>query len=103
MRTLIALWLAPLAVFWSWYWLSLYDLGLGSMLFSPALHAEVFALYGSWLGIDPDALPGLLAKACLTDALLAAALVAFRFRRVLSSLLVGWRRRHPAGRPLRSS
>lgn len=44
MRTLIALWLAPLAVFWSWYWLSLYDLGLGSMLFSPALHAEVFAL-----------------------------------------------------------
>jgi hypothetical protein len=103
MRTLIALWLAPLAVFWGWYWLSLYDLGLGSMLFGPALHAEVFTVCGSWLGIDPEALPGLLAKACLIDALLAAALIALRFRRVLFGLLLGRRRRHWAVPPLRSS
>lgn len=86
MRYLIAAWLAPLGLFWGWYFLSLNDINFGYVMLSRQLHELVFQLYGEMLGIDPATIPGLIAKACLFDTLILLAIWAFRRRRVIA----GW-------------
>lgn len=91
MRTLLVLWLAPLAIFWSWYFLSLND--VSDLVFSRALHDHVFAVYGEMLGIDPSTIPPMIAKALVFDSLVLGAIIAFRRRRRIAEW---WRRRRPA-------
>lgn len=80
MRTLFALWLAPLALFWGWFFLSLNDINFGYVMLSRQLHDFVFQLYGQMLGIDPAIIPGMVARACVFDGFLLMALWAFRRR-----------------------
>jgi hypothetical protein len=87
MRYLIALWVAPLVVFWGWYFLSLNDINFGYVMLSRQLHDLVFQLYGEMLGIDPATIPGLLAKACVFDTFLVGCLIAFRRRKAIAAWL----------------
>lgn len=86
MRYLLALWAAPLVLFWGWFFLSLNDINFGYVMLSRQLHDMVFQLYGQMLGIDPAIIPGMVAKACLFDSLLVLAIWAFRHRRAIG----GW-------------
>lgn len=81
MRYLLALWLAPLFLFWGWFGLSYYDMNFGYVLLTRQAHDIIFELYGEILGIDPDIIPSMLIKACIFDSFLVAAIVAFRRRR----------------------
>lgn len=81
MRTLFALWAAPLVLFWGWFFLSLNDINFGSVMLSRQLHDFVFQLYGQMLGVDPAVIPGMVAKACVFDTFLLLMLWAFRRRR----------------------
>ncbi|TGQ47863.1 MULTISPECIES: DUF6105 family protein [unclassified Mesorhizobium] len=85
MRTLFALWLAPLLLFWGWFFLSLNDMNFGYVMLSRQLHDLVFQLYGQMLGIDPAIIPGMVARACVFDGFLLTALWAFRRRRNIAA------------------
>jgi hypothetical protein len=86
MRYLLVMWAAPLVLFWGWYFLSYYDINFGYVMLSRQLHDLVFELYGEMLGIDPAIIPGMIAKACVFDALIVLAIWAFRRRRTIA----GW-------------
>ena len=79
MRTLLILWLGPIAFFWSWYFLSLAD--VGGIFLSRDLHDKVFSIYGDILGIDPAIIPGMVARALAFDSLFVVALILFRKRK----------------------
>jgi hypothetical protein len=89
MRTLFALWAAPMALFWGWFYLSLNDINFGYVMLSRQLHDLVFELYGKMLGIDPAIIPGMVARACVFDGFLLMALWAFRRR----SKIAAWIRK----------
>lgn len=86
MRYLIGMWVAPLVLFWGWYFLSLNDMNFGYVMLSRQLHDLVFQMYGETLGIDPAIIPGMVAKACIFDSLIVLAIWAFRRRRTIA----GW-------------
>lgn len=86
MRALLALWALPLALFWGWFFLSLNDISFGYVMLSRPLHDFVFQIYGEMLGVDPGEIPMMIAKACVFDSLLVAAIWAFRARRRLAAL-----------------
>jgi hypothetical protein len=90
MRIILILWAAPVGLFWGWYFLSLNDINFGYLFLSRRVHDFVFNIYGQILGVDPAAIPGFVARACLFDAVLLAALYAFRRRRQIAAW---WRRR----------
>ena len=89
MRYILLFWAAPLGLFWGWYFLSLNDISMGTQFFSRKLHDLVFMIYGNILGIEPDLIPAMVAKACLVDTLLIAAIYAFRKRKAIAQ----WARR----------
>jgi hypothetical protein len=80
MRYILLFWAAPLGFFWGWYFLSLNDFSMGTHFFSRKLHDLVFTIYGNILGVEPDLIPALVAKACVFDTLLIAAILALRKR-----------------------
>lgn len=88
MRTLLLMWLGPIAFFWGWYFLSLADVG-GFML-SRQMHDQVFQIYGDILGIDPAVIPGMVARALAFDSVLVGAIVLFRKRR---PIITWWKTR----------
>lgn len=96
MRTLLALWVAPLVLFWGWYFLSLNDMNFGYVMLSRQLHDLVFELYGEMLGVDPAIIPGMVAKACVFDSFLVAGIVAYRRRRAIAGWIRRLRRPAPA-------
>ncbi|TAN00526.1 MAG: hypothetical protein EPN45_14260 [Rhizobiaceae bacterium] len=93
MRTILILWAAPVGLFWGWYFLSLNDISFGFVILSRQVHNFVFNIYGQILGVDPAEIPGFAARACMFDAVLLAALYAFRRRRQIAAW---WRRRRNA-------
>ncbi len=86
MRYILLFWGLPMGFFWSWYFLSVNDFSFGMLFFSRVIHDEVFGLYGQFLGIDPAALPPLVARACVVDSILIFGILAFRRRREI----IGW-------------
>lgn len=92
MKYLIAAWAAPLILFWGWFFLSLNDMNFGYVMLSRQVHDLVFDLYGEMLGVDPAAIPGMVANACIFDSFLIAGIWAFRRRREL----MAWGRRQYA-------
>ncbi len=90
-RGLLLLWLLPIAFFWSWYFISLHDLGFGLFFFSRELHEMVFEIYGSTLGVDPAALPGMVAKALVVDTAIVFSLVALKKHRAIARFIVSKR------------
>jgi hypothetical protein len=99
MRYLLALWLAPLFLFWGWFGLSYYDLNFGYVLLTRQAHDVIFELYGEILGIDPDIIPSMLIKACIFDSFLLAGILAFRRRRRIREWLKARRERYSGEAP----
>lgn len=83
MKYVFALWAAPLVLFWGWYFLSLNDIHFGYVMLTRQVHDLVFQLYGDMLGIDPQTIPGMIAKACALDTMILLAFWAFRRRKTL--------------------
>ena len=80
MRILLVLWFFPIVLLGTWYGLSANDWHMGTRIFSRELHDLVFGLYGKLLGMEPEALPPLVAKAVFVDSLIVLAIAAFRWR-----------------------
>ena len=80
MRYILIFWAGPMGFIWGWYFLSLNDFSGGTGFFSRRMHDMVFTIYGNILGIDPEAIPALLARTCVFDTLLIIAIFAFRKR-----------------------
>jgi hypothetical protein len=97
MRYVFALWALPIGLFWGWYFLSLNDFSLGYAILSRPLHDMVFQLYGNILGVDPESIPSLVAKACVIDTLILLAILAFRRRRRIRTWFQARRERHQEG------
>ncbi|MEO1397618.1 MAG: DUF6105 family protein [Pseudomonadota bacterium] len=83
MRTLLILWLLPMALFGAWFGLSAYDLNFGTRLLSRDVHDQVFTVYASVLGVEKEALPGLFGRALVFDGALIGLVVAYRKRKTL--------------------
>ena len=81
MRVLLFLWFVPIVLLGAWYGLSANDWNMGTRMFSREMHDLVFGLYGKLLGMEPEALPPLVAKAVAVDSLIVLAIAAFRWRK----------------------
>lgn len=82
----LILWAGPVALLGSWYWLSYYDLSFGFFMLTRQTHDLVFQIYGNILGLPPESLPPLVARAIAVDSLI-----------VLRSLLSASENRLPIG------
>ena len=83
MRLICALWAAPIVLFWGWFFVSFTDINFGYVMLSRQFHDLLFQIYGNILGIDPEIIPGMVAKACIVDTLLLIAFWAFRRRKLI--------------------
>jgi hypothetical protein len=83
MKWLIILWAAPVSFIGGWYWLSYYDMSFGIFMFTRQVHDLVFQIYGRILGIPPESIPPLVARAIAFDSLLVFSLLAFRKRKAI--------------------
>lgn len=95
MRYILIFWGLPMGFIWGWYFLSYNDLSFGFLLLSRQGHDLVFQLYGEILGIAPETIPPLLARACIVDTLILMAIVAFRRRRAIRAWVAERRARYP--------
>ncbi|MGH6761512.1 MAG: DUF6105 family protein [Phyllobacterium sp.] len=94
MRYILIFWAAPMSLFWGWYFLSFYDINMGMLFFSREIHDLVFKIYGDTLGIAPESIPPLAARACAIDSVIIFGILAFRRRRAIAS----WYRSRISGR-----
>ncbi|MBB3998740.1 DUF6105 family protein [Aureimonas pseudogalii] len=88
MRWLLGLWFAPISFLVAWFVLASHDWNLGTFFFSREMYDLVFAIYGKTLGVAPESLPPLVARALVLDSAIVLALYAFRRRKVIA----GWLR-----------
>ena len=98
MRWFLRLWLVPVGLISLWYVLSFHDFGF--FVFSRLLHDEVFRIYGEMLGMEPQAIPPLVAKAILVDSMIVGGVVALAKRK---SVIAWWRERRAAKSRLASA
>lgn len=92
MRWLLIFWAGPIVLLAGWYWLSFYDMSFGFYMLTRQTHDLVFQIYGNILGIAPESIPPLVARAIALDSLIVFAVIAFRRRRKIAAW---WRSRHP--------
>ncbi len=90
MKTFLILWAAPIVLLGSWYGLSYYDMSFGIFMLTRQAHDLVFQVYGQILGIPPETIPPLVARAIAFDSLLVFAIIGFRRRR---KILAWWKAR----------
>ena len=89
MKYVFAVWATPLVLFWGWYFLSLNDMNFGYIMLTRQAHDLIFQLYGQMIGMDPQAIPMLVAQACIFDTGLIVAIWAFRRRREIRAWATG--------------
>lgn len=80
MKWLLVFWAGPVLFLGAWYYLSYYDISFGIYMLSRPMHDLVFQIYGKILGIPPETIPPLVARAIAFDSLLVFAIIAFRKR-----------------------
>jgi hypothetical protein len=93
MKWFLIFWASPLAFLGAWYGLSYNDISFGFFMLTRETHDLVFQIYGSILGIEPEAIPPLVLRAIIVDTLLVLAILAFRRRR---RIMAWWRERYGA-------
>jgi hypothetical protein len=81
MKWFLILWACPIILLTGWYGLSYYDMSFGIFMLTRQAHDLVFAIYGNVLGIPPETIPPLVARAIAFDSLLVFAIIAYRKRR----------------------
>lgn len=94
MKWFLIFWAGPIVFLGTWYQLSYYDMNFGTFFLSRQMHDLVFEIYGKILGIPPEELPGLVARAICLDTLIVFGLVLLRRHRAIRAW---WRARY--GRP----
>ncbi|MDZ5696378.1 DUF6105 family protein [Chelativorans sp. M5D2P16] len=95
MRYILIFWGLPMGLIWGWYFLSLHDMHFGFFMLTREVHDYTFAIYGQILGIEPAAIPPLLARACVIDTLILLAIFAFRRRRAIQAWIAARRGGYP--------
>ncbi len=96
MRYVLIFWGAPMSLFWGWYYLSFNDINFGMVFFSRVLHDFAFEFYAHYLNqylsmeVEAQALPGMIAEACVIDTGIIAAILAWRRRKRIARW---WRER----------
>lgn len=85
MKWLLIFWAGPIGFLASWYYLSYYDMSFGIFMYTRQVHDLVFQIYGHILGIPPEEIPPLVARAICLDSLLLFSLVAFRKRKKIAN------------------
>jgi hypothetical protein len=90
MKWFLILWAGPVSLLISWYGLSYYDMSFGFFMLTRQTHDLVFQIYGNILGVPPETLPPLVARAIAFDSTVVMGIVAFRKRKDISAW---WRRR----------
>lgn len=96
MRYILIFWAVPMGLFWGWYTLSYYDINFGTQFFSRLAHDFVFRVYSHYSGIEAEALPILVAQACIFDTFLIFGILAFRRRKRIAEW---WRSRRQINAP----
>jgi len=94
MRYILLFWALPLGIFWGWYFLSYHDISFGFLMLSRQVHDFAFAVYGDILGIEPETIPPLVARACVVDTALIMAILAFRRRAAIRERLRALKERY---------
>ncbi len=89
MKWFLILWAGPVALLGSWYWLSYYDMSFGFYMLTRQTHDLVFQIYGNILGLPPESLPPLAARAIVVDSLIVFAILAFRKRKQIAAWWTG--------------
>ncbi|OJG00257.1 DUF6105 family protein [Pararhizobium antarcticum] len=93
MKWFLILWACPVILLTGWYGLSYYDMSFGIFMLTRQAHDLVFAVYGNVLGIPPETIPPLVARAIAFDSLIVFAIIAYRKRRAIAAW---YRQRFPA-------
>jgi hypothetical protein len=93
MKWFLILWAGPVLLLGSWYGLSYYDMSFGFFMLTRQTHELVFQVYGDILGIAPETIPPLVARAIAFDSLVVFAIIAFRKRKQIAAW---WRGRQVA-------
>lgn len=93
MKWLLICWAGPVSFLGAWYYLSYYDMSFGIFMLTRQMHDLVFDIYGKILGIPPETIPPLVARAIAFDSLLVFAIYGFRRRATISGW---WKRRQEA-------
>ncbi|QRM55044.1 DUF6105 family protein [Sinorhizobium sp. BG8] len=96
MKWFLILWAGPIALLGSWYGLSYYDMSFGIFMLTRDAHDLVFRIYGHILGVPPEVLPPLVARAIVVDSLVVFAVIAFRRR---ARIRAWWHARKAAAQP----
>ncbi|MBB4066721.1 DUF6105 family protein [Gellertiella hungarica] len=94
MKWFLIFWAGPIVLLGTWYGLSYYDMNFGFFMLTRQTHDLVFQIYGKILGLPPEILPGLVARAVVVDSLVLFAIIAFRRRRQIAAW---WRERSGNG------
>lgn len=102
MKWFLILWAGPVALLGSWYGLSYYDMSFGFFMLTRQTHDLVFQVYGNILGIPPETIPPLVARAIAFDSLIVMAIIAFRKRKAISAWWNRRQSRNGAGVAVRS-
>ncbi|WP_455854466.1 DUF6105 family protein [Ensifer canadensis] len=89
MKWFLILWACPVMLLAAWYGLSYYDMSFGFFMLTRQTHDLVFQVYGNVLGIPPESIPPLVARAIIVDSFIVFGIIAFRKRRELAA----WYRR----------
>jgi hypothetical protein len=85
MKWFLIFWLGPIVFLSGWYWLSYYDLNFGIFMLSRQVHDLTFEVYGHVLGVPPESIPPLVARAIAVDSLVVLAIIAFRKRKKIAA------------------
>lgn len=90
MKWFLIFWAGPILLLGTWYGLSYYDMSFGFFMLTRQTHDLVFQIYGNILGLPPEILPGLVARAVVVDSLILFAIIGFRRRKQIATW---WRAR----------
>lgn len=91
MKWFLILWAFPIILLGGWYGLSYNNVSFGIFMLTREANDLVFQIYGNVLGIPPEIIPGLVARAIVVDSLAVFAIMGFRRRRQIAAW---WARRH---------
>ena len=89
MKLFLILWAGPIVLLGSWYSLSYYDMSFGIFMLTREAHDLVFTIYGNVLGIPPETIPPLVARAIIVDSCIVFAIIGFRKRKAIANWWAG--------------
>lgn len=85
MKLFLILWALPILLLGSWYGLSYNDMSFGIFMLTREAHDLVFQVYGNVLGIAPETIPPLVARAIVVDTFIVFAIMGYRRRKKIAA------------------